>query len=50
MLPQKAIQEFKKLYEKRFKEKLPEGEATQRAIKFFNLMKTIYDSYPKNKR
>lgn len=42
MLSEKAVQKFKKLYEQRFKEKLSDEEACQRANNLLNLYRTVY--------
>jgi len=42
MLPNKAIQEFKELYKKRFGQELSDQEASYRANNLFNLYKVTY--------
>jgi len=42
MLSEKAVRKFKKLYEQRFKEKLTDKEALQRATQLLNLYRAIY--------
>lgn len=42
MLPQEAIEEYKKLYEKRFGIKLSDEEATLRANNLVKLYKAVY--------
>lgn len=42
MLPQEAIEEFKKLYEKRFGIKLSDKEAAIRANNLIKLYKVVY--------
>lgn len=42
MLPEKAIQEFKELYKKRFGKELSDQEASYRANNLFNLYKVTY--------
>lgn len=44
MLPKEAIEEFKRIYERNFKEKLSEEEIFLRAIKLLNLYKAVYRS------
>jgi hypothetical protein len=46
MLPQKAIEEFKELYFKRFKAQLSDAEATRRANNLFALYKITYMGEP----
>lgn len=46
MLPQEAIQEFKKLYEKRYDVKLSDAEASLRANNLFKLYKITYMGEP----
>ncbi len=47
LLPKEAIEEFKELFKKRFKEELTDEEAHRKATKLLDLFKTIYGS--KNK-
>jgi len=42
MLPEKAIQEFKELYKKRYGVELSDQEASDRANRLFNLYKVTY--------
>jgi len=42
MLPDQAIQEFKKLYKKRYGVELSDQEASYRANNLFNLYKVTY--------
>jgi len=42
MLPQKAIDQFKELYKKRFSVDLDDKEAEFRANNLFNLYKAVY--------
>lgn len=42
MLPEKAIQEFKELYKRRFNKELSDQEASYRANNLFNLYKVTY--------
>lgn len=42
MLPEKAIQEFKELYKKRFNKELSDQEASYRANNLFNLYRVTY--------
>jgi len=42
MLPEKAIQEFKELYKKRYGVELSDQEASYRANNLFNLYKVTY--------
>lgn len=44
MLPEQAIEEFKKLYLKRFKKELTDKEAAQRANNLFTLYIAVYGS------
>ncbi len=44
MLPQKAIREFKEIYQKKFKEELDDNEVLDKALRVFNLYKTVYGS------
>lgn len=44
MLSEKAIQQFKKLYERRFNEKLSNKEAFHKANNLLNLYRAIYGS------
>lgn len=46
MLPQKAIQEFKELYKKRFGVELSDTEASFRANNLFKLYKIVYMGEP----
>lgn len=46
MLPQEAIQEFKKLYEKRYGAALSDTEASLRANNLFKLYKITYMGEP----
>jgi hypothetical protein len=41
MLPKEAVDEFMKLYHKRYKIKLSYSEAETKANKFYNLMKIL---------
>lgn len=43
MLPKEAIEEFKKLYEQRFKVQLSDAEASFRANNLVNLYKAVYE-------
>ena len=42
MLPQKAIEEFKELYKKRYEVELSDEEASGRANRLFKLYKVTY--------
>jgi hypothetical protein len=42
MLPKEAIEEFKQIYERNFREKLSDEEIFRRAIKLLNLYKAVY--------
>jgi len=46
MLPQEAIEEYKKLYEKRFGVKLSDEEATLRANNLVKLYTAVYGASP----
>ncbi len=46
MLPQEAVKEFKKLYEKRYGVKLSDVEASLRANNLFKLYKITYMGEP----
>jgi len=46
MLPQEAVKEFKKLYEKRYGVKLSDAEASLRANNLFKLYKITYMGEP----
>lgn len=46
-LSDQAVQEFKEIYEKEFKEKLSEGEYRIRAENFLRLMELITKPIPK---
>lgn len=46
-LPDKAVEEFKKIYESKFKEKLSDGEYRIRAENFLNLFDLITKPTPK---
>lgn len=48
-LSNKAVQEFKEIYEKEFGEKLTDGEYRIRAENFLRLMALITKPIPKNK-
>ncbi len=50
MLPKEAIEEYKKLYEKRFGIKLSDEEAVIRANNLVNLYKVVYGLSVKVKR
>jgi len=43
MLPKEAIEEFKKIYLKRFGIELSDAEASRRANNLVNLYKAVYD-------
>jgi len=44
MLPKKAIQEYKRLYKKRFNKELNDTEAIRRANNLVDLYKIVYGS------
>jgi len=44
MLSKEAIEEFKRIYERNFKERLSDDEIFHRATKLLNLYKTVYGS------
>jgi len=44
MLPKEAIEEFKKLYKKIFKERLSDKDASEVANKFYNLWRLEFQS------
>jgi hypothetical protein len=46
MLPSEAIEEYKKLYEKRFGVKLSEEEAVFRANNLVKLYRSVYEVAP----
>lgn len=48
LLPKEAVEEFKKLFKKRFKEDLTDEEAYRRATKLLDLFKVVYGSKTKN--
>lgn len=48
-LPEKAIEEYKKIYEKQFGEKISDQEALGQATNLINLMKIIYKPIEKEK-
>jgi hypothetical protein len=50
MLPKEAIEEFKKIYKKRFNEELSNNEALYKASMLLNLYKTIWASDFLNKK
>ncbi|MDP2938531.1 MAG: hypothetical protein Q8O13_00385 [Candidatus Omnitrophota bacterium] len=47
MLSKEAIEEFKRIYKKEFKEELTDGEAYKRATKLLSLYGTVYGSKTK---
>ncbi len=49
VLPDQAVQEFKKIYEKEFDEKLTDKEYRIRAENFLRLMALITQPIPKKK-
>jgi hypothetical protein len=50
MLPKEAIEEFKKIYKKRFNEELNNDEALYKANMLLNLYKIVFDSDFLNKK
>lgn len=48
LLPKEAIEEFKKLFKKRFKEELTDEEAYRKATKLIDLFEVVYGSKIKN--
>lgn len=46
MLPKEAVEEFKKIYEKRFKTKLNDKEASFRANNLLALYEAVYGIKP----
>lgn len=44
VLPKEAIEEFKKLFKKRFKEELTDEEAYRKATKLLDLYEVVYGS------
>ncbi len=42
MIPRKAVQEFKGIYRKKFGEELTEKDALDKALRIFNLYKTVF--------
>lgn len=50
MLPKEAIQEFKQIYEKVFKEQINDAEASRRANNLVELYQTIFSHSLSNKK
>jgi hypothetical protein len=51
VLSKEAIEEFKELYKKRFKEELTDEEAYRKAIKLLDLFEVVYGSkYKKHEK
>jgi hypothetical protein len=50
MLPKEAIEEFKKIYKKKFNEELSNEEAIYKASTLLNLYKTVWGSDFLNKK
>lgn len=48
MIPEKALKEFKELYQKRFQVELSDEETYQKASKLLDLYETIYGQKYKN--
>ncbi len=48
VLPQQAVEEFKRLYKVKFKQDLTENEAIKRANNLFGLYQAVY-GFSKNK-
>ena len=44
MIPKEAVEEFKKIYKKKFKVDLSNKEALRRATNLLNLYKAVYGS------
>ncbi len=42
MLPEKALKEFKEIYQKNFGKELSEKDALDKALKILNLYKAVY--------
>lgn len=42
MISKKSLEKFKKLYEKRFKEKISDQEALKRATRILNIYRLLY--------
>jgi len=42
VIPQQSLEKFKKLYEKRFKEKISDQEALKRATRILNIYRLLY--------
>ena len=42
MIAQQSLEKFKKLYEKRFKEKISDQEALKRATRILNIYRLLY--------
>lgn len=42
MISQQSLEKFKKLYEKRFKEKISDQEALKRATRILNIYRLLY--------
>lgn len=49
-LSKEAVEEFKRLFKKRFKEELTDEEACRRATKLLNLFRAVYGSKIKNQK
>ena len=48
MLSKKAIEEFKKIYEEEYKEKISNDMALKKAVSLLTIFKLIYKPIPKN--
>lgn len=48
MLPQEAIDDFKKIWHKNFNEDISDEKATEEAMNLLNLFNVIYRPMPKN--
>lgn len=46
-LSKEAVEEFRKIWQMEFGELIPESEASERAIKFMNLFKIVYQPISK---
>lgn len=44
MISQQSLEKFKKLYEKRFKEKISDQEVLKRATRILNIYRLLYGS------
>jgi len=47
-LSKEALEEFKRIYEAEFEEKISDQEATEKATRLINLMRVIYRRLPED--